>query len=143
VLAWCTRTDGARLSGVWAQGVGPADSSTTRTVGPWCQFQRLRSERPRPSRCGSPLDCPAAAAAAAAAAAMSPGRRPADCLDRQPWGKSRKSRPHSVTECTRACRTGWDRPFAYRLQLGSPPNSPPPICPLISHSILLAQSASG
>jgi hypothetical protein len=47
----CTRTHGDRLSGVWAQNTARAESATTGSVGPWCQFRRL-SEAPGPT--GSP-----------------------------------------------------------------------------------------
>ena len=76
----------SRSSSLWR--VDPADSSTTRTVGPWCQFHRLRSERPRPSR------WIAARLPPSAAAAMSPARRRTS-LDRQPWVKSRKGAGHA------------------------------------------------
>jgi hypothetical protein len=43
VLVWCTRTDGARLSGEWAVLSQPPLEAC---VGQWCQFQRLRNPDP-------------------------------------------------------------------------------------------------
>jgi hypothetical protein len=43
VLVWCTRTDGARLSGEWAVLSQPPLKAC---VGQWCQFQRLRNPDP-------------------------------------------------------------------------------------------------
>jgi hypothetical protein len=122
-----TRTTGApaSLPGVWAQSVDPAESATTRSVGPCCQFIidsvffYGRSTR----------DKLAVASCLRRRRRMSPRHRRTG-VDLQPRVKSRRG-------VGNAPATLADEPAVH---LGSsPPLSPTVLsCPPISHSILLA-----